>query len=154
MNFFAGLGSFSIMIAKHARPSRVYSLDLNPVAVHYHALNNALNRVTGTIDLICGEANSVVRSSLGGRADRVLLPLPELAMDSLETAKSALRDGHGVVHCYLFVSSARRKDSGTSALKELEQALATLGAIEKNAQAHVVRSVGPCRYQVCVDIIL
>ncbi len=154
VNFFAGVGSFSIMIAKHARPSRVYSLDLNPVAVHYHALNNTLNRVTGTIDLICGEANSVVRSSLRGRADRVLLPLPELALDSLETALSALRDGHGVVHCYVFVNSARRRDVDARALKELGQVLTMRGAIQQSVHAHVVRSVGPCCYQACIDITL
>jgi tRNA (guanine37-N1)-methyltransferase len=152
VNFFAGVGSFSIMIAKHARPSRVYSLDLNPAATHYHALNNAINRVTDTIDVICGEAAAVVRSSLEGRADRVLLPLPELALDSLGTAKCALRNGQGFVHCYLFVDAARSIEAGVRALQDLHPVLARMGIAYKNAYAHVVRSVGPCRYQVCVDM--
>ena len=154
LNFFAGAGPFSIMIAKHARPSRVYSLDLNPAAVHYHALNNRLNRVGETIDIICGEANSVVQSSLQGQANRVLLPLPELAMNSLETAKSALQAEHGCIHCYLFASSGRRKGAGPIAMKELDQDLDRLGLVQRDAQVHVVRSVSPCRYQVCIDIVL
>ncbi len=74
VNFFAGVGSFSIMIARHARPSRIYSLDLNSAAVHYHRVNNALNRVREPIELICGEARSIVSACLVGRCDRVLLP--------------------------------------------------------------------------------
>jgi len=152
VNFFAGVGSFSIMIAKHAKPSRIYSLDLNPAAAHYHALNNALNKVTDTIDVICGEAIAVVRSSLEGRADRILLPLPELALHSLETARFALRNGQGLVHCYIFVDAARRSEAGDKALQDVNPVLAHLGAKDTSTCACVVRSVGPCRYQVCVDV--
>ncbi len=152
VNFFAGVGSFSIMIAKHAKPSRIYSLDLNPAAAHYHALNNALNKVTDTIDVICGEANAVVRSSFEGRADRILLPLPELALHSLETARCALRNGHGLVHCYVFVDAARRREAGGKGLQGLNPVLAHLGAKGPKTCSRVLRSVGPRRYQVCVDM--
>jgi len=152
VNLYAGVGSFSIMIAKHAKPSRIYSLDLNPAAAHYHALNDALNRVTDTIDVICGEANAIVRSSLKGRADRILLPLPELALHSLETARCALTNGQGFVHCYVFVDAARRREAGGKALHDLNSVLYHLGADGAKACARVVRSVGPRRYQVCLDI--
>ncbi len=151
VNFFAGVGSFSIMIAKHARPSRIYSIDLNPIAVRYHAANNVLNRVRETIDLIRGDANLVVSSSLVGRADRVLLPLPDLALDSLATAKNALRNGHGVIHCYVFVDSGCRSEAPQKASRFVSPLLKRLGAALENTQARVVRSVGPCRYQVCLD---
>jgi len=152
MNFFAGVGSFSIMIARHARPSRIYSLDLNPVAVRYHALNNVLNGVREMIDVICGDANRIVSSSLAGRADRVLLPLPDLALDSLATAKSALKNGHGVVHCYAFVESHHRSEAGDKGLQEHSPMLERIEAMREKTEVRVVRSVGPCRYQVCLDI--
>jgi tRNA (guanine37-N1)-methyltransferase len=152
VNFFAGVGSFSIMIARHSHPARVYSIDINADAVRYHAMNNKLNAVEDTIDLICGEANRVVMTSLVGRANRVLLPLPELALESLLTAKSALENEGGVVHCYVFTDSNRRSEAGKQALSKLVPALRSLGAMEENAKAHIVRSVGPCRYQVCLDI--
>ena len=154
VNFFAGVGSFSIMIAKYSRPLRIYSLDINPAAIRYHSVNNVLNRVRDKIDLICGDANQVVSSSLVGCADRVLLPLPEIALESLPIAKIALKNGHGLIHCYVFVDSDRRLEAGTRALSEFNPALIQLGAIEKNVEAHVVRSVGPCRYQVSLDIRL
>ena len=152
VNFFAGVGSFSIMIARHSHPSRIYSLDINSAAVRYHDMNNILNGVRDRIDLICGDANRLVAASLVGRADRVLLPLPELAFESLPTAKSALRNERGMVHCYVFVNSNRRSEAGQQALLEIRPALGQLGVTGEHVKAHVVRSVGPCRYQVCLDI--
>jgi len=154
VNFFAGVGSFSIMIARHSHPSRIYSLDINSAAVRYHGMNNVLNGVRDRIDLICGDANRLVEASLVGRADRVLLPLPELAFESLPTAKSALRNEHGMVHCYVFVNSNRRSEAGQQALLEIRPALGRLGVTGEHVEAHVVRSVGPCRYQVCLDIFI
>jgi len=152
VNFFAGVGSFSVMIARHAHPSKVYSLDLNPVAVRYHLMNNALNGVRETIDLICGDANRIVAASLAGRVDRILLPLPEVALDSLPTAKTALKKGHGFVHCYVFVDADHREEARNKALLKLDHFVDELGMIRENTRAHVVRSVGPCRYQVCLDL--
>jgi len=154
VNFFAGVGSFSIMIARHSHPSRIFSLDINSAAIGYHAINNVLNGVQDVIDLVCGDANRLVAASLVGCADRVLLPLPELALTSLPTAKSALRNERGTVHCYVFVKSNRRLEAGKQALSEIRSVLGQLGVTAKRVEAHVVRSVGPCRYQVCLDIFL
>jgi tRNA (guanine37-N1)-methyltransferase len=154
VNFFAGVGSFSIMIAKQSHPSRIYSIDLNPSAARYHAVNNVLNGVQETIDLICGDANQIVSTSLEGSADRVLLPLPELALESLPTAKRALKNERGPVHCYVFVDSGRRSEASNEALSKFKPVLERVDAMQKNAEGHVVRSVGTCRYQVCLDIQL
>jgi tRNA (guanine37-N1)-methyltransferase len=152
VNFFAGVGTFSIMIARHAHPSRIYSLDINPAAIRYHLVNSVLNGVNETIDLICGDANKIVAASLVGRADRVLLPLPELAFDYLPVAKSALKNGHGVIHCYAFVDASRRKEVPGKALLILVPYLESVGIEPESTQVHVVRSVGPCRYQICLDM--
>jgi len=152
LNFFAGVGCFSIMIAKHAHPSKIYSLDLNPIALRYHAVNNTLNRVREKIELICGDANRIASASLVGCADRVLLPLPELALNSLETARHTLKSGHGVIHCYLFVESRRRSTACERGLLKLAPALERLDLMRDNVEVRVVRSTGPCHYQVCADI--
>jgi tRNA (guanine37-N1)-methyltransferase len=152
VNFFAGVGSFSVMIAKHAKPSRIYSLDLNPVAVRYHAKNNVLNKVRETVDLICGDANEIVSASLLDCADRVLLPLPDLALGSLATAMRALKRGHGVIHCYDFVESDNRNEAKERAAKKLMIVPESASFLREGTQARVVRSVAPRRYQVCLDI--
>jgi tRNA (guanine37-N1)-methyltransferase len=152
VNFFAGVGSFSIIIARYARPSRIYSLDINPIAIRYHLMNNVLNGVDGIIDVICGDANDIAAASLVGCADRVLLPLPELALGCLPTARGALKNGHGIIHCYVFVDGSQRKEASSRALLKVIAFLNSVGAAPESTQAHVVRSVGPCRYQVCLDM--
>lgn len=81
-----------------------------------------------------------------------MLPLPDLALESLATAKSALKNAHGIVHCYAFAESHHRSEAGDKALQELGPVLERIEAMREKTQVRVVRSVGPCRYQVCLDI--
>jgi tRNA (guanine37-N1)-methyltransferase len=59
LNMFAGVGSFSIIIAKHSDAQRIYSIDVNPVAIHYMQENIRLNRVYGKIIPILEDAKQV-----------------------------------------------------------------------------------------------
>ena len=45
VNMFAGVGCFSIIVAKAASQVKVFSIDLNPVAVQYMEENVSINRV-------------------------------------------------------------------------------------------------------------
>jgi len=45
VNMFAGVGCFSIIIARHSDAAKIYSIDINPVAVNYMRENIRLNRV-------------------------------------------------------------------------------------------------------------
>jgi tRNA (guanine37-N1)-methyltransferase len=44
VNMFAGVGCFSLVIAKHSNAEKIYSIDINPVAVQYMRENVKLNR--------------------------------------------------------------------------------------------------------------
>jgi tRNA G37 N-methylase Trm5 len=81
------------------------------------------------------------------------LPLPELAINSLEAARQALRNGVGTVHCYLFVEARRKLEATQATFSKLKPVLGDLVTPRNRARVHVIRSVGPCRYQVCADIM-
>ncbi len=51
VDLFAGIGYFSLPVAVHARPSRVYACELNPVAFHYLEENVALNLAASVVPL-------------------------------------------------------------------------------------------------------
>lgn len=152
VNMFAGAGLFSIIIARHARPRRVYSIDINPYAYEFMVENVRLNRVEDVVEPILGDAARVVEERLRGVADRVLMPLPELALDYLPYALEALREGRGIVHVYLHVEAPRGVDPLARGLGMLEDRLRELGAGYSVGAMRVVRTVGPRRYQVVYDV--
>jgi len=45
LNMFGGVGSFSILIARYTRTSKIYSIDINPKAVQYTLKNINLNQL-------------------------------------------------------------------------------------------------------------
>lgn len=99
-NLFAGVGCYSIIIAKHSKAAKIYSIDKNSAAVEYMQENIRINKVGDRVVPIWGDAREVVESSLNGKADRVLMPLPELAREFFDVALSALTPAGGIVHFY------------------------------------------------------
>lgn len=76
MNMFAGVGCFSIILAKHSNAGKVYSIDVNPSAVRFMEGNIRLNRVYRRVIPILGDAKEVIRKQLRSMTDRVLMSLP------------------------------------------------------------------------------
>jgi tRNA (guanine37-N1)-methyltransferase len=153
-NMFAGAGLFSIIIARHAEPSRVYSVDINPDAYYYMAENIRLNRVEDRVVPILGDAREVAESRLTRSADRVLMPYPELALEYLPYAVSSLR-GSGWIHVYLHVRTDRgehwrskARDLVEKRLREISVQSYTISFVRK------IRNVGPRLNQVVVDVCI
>ena len=67
INMFAGVGCFSVMIAKRKPNCLVYSIDVNPKAVDLMRENAALNGVEGRVVSIEGDAREVLRASWARR---------------------------------------------------------------------------------------
>lgn len=149
-NMFAGAGPYSILIAKYRNPRIIHSIDINKYAIDYHLENNYLNKVEDKIVLYRGDAAKMIMKYIGGSVDRVLMPLPEKALDYLEYALEALR-GEGYLHVYLHIPY---EETWKEALiKGRETVIQSLEGrcyiLEVNA--HKVREVGPRLMQVCVD---
>lgn len=99
-NLFAGVGSYSIVIAKHSRASLIYSIDKNPDAFDYMRENIRINKVGERVVPILGDAREIVERKLAGKADHVLMPLPEFSHKFLDVAIQALKPTGGVIHFY------------------------------------------------------
>ncbi len=147
---FAGVGTFSIIVAKHSRARLVHSIDLNPDAYKHMVENIGLNKVEDRVVPYLGDAAQVVSERLTSVADRVLMPLPDLSIPYLRYALAALR-GRGTVHLYLHVHAAKGEDPIWKAAREADGGFRGLGASWSLAGARVVRMVGPRFYQVVVD---
>ena len=109
VNMFAGVGCFSVIIAKRVPGTQVYSIDINPTAYQCMVENIRFNRLFGRVHPMMGDSKELVETKLQGVADRVLMPLPEKALEYLPTAFSALKKTGGWIHYYDFQHAAPKR---------------------------------------------
>jgi tRNA (guanine37-N1)-methyltransferase len=152
VNMFAGVGCFSIIIAKHANPKKVFSIDVNPAAIQFMQENIRLNRAYDKITPLLGDSKDIVNTQLQDVADRVLMPLPEKALEYLPYALSALKSSGGWIHYYGLEHATKTESPAEKAKLKVAEALDVLGVDFEVPLVRVVRSTGPNWYQLVVDI--
>jgi tRNA (guanine37-N1)-methyltransferase len=151
-NMFAGVGTYSILIAKNNKSCKVYSIDSNPIANELAVINAKLNKVQGQVIPIYGDAREVIMRQLKGTSTRVLMPLPEKAKEFVEFAVMALKQNGGMVHYFAHVKAPSKKLALDNAALDVEYAF--VNHDYKIVSARVVREVGPHLYQTVSDIIV
>ncbi len=152
VNMFAGVGCFSVIIAKKVSQTKVYSIDVNPTAFEYMQQNVKVNRVYGNVVPLLGDAKEVIQTKLQGIADRVLMPLPEKALEYLPYAIMALKPEGGWIHFYDFQHATREENPVEKTKTQVAQKLACIGTDYRFASSRVVRSTGPNWWQTVLDI--
>jgi len=152
VNMFSGVGCFSIVIAKTVSKTKVFSIDVNPIAVQYMEENVRINRVYGKVIPLLGDSKDIINAQLQGKADRVLMPLPEKALEYLPYAVSALKKHGGWIHYYDFQHAAGNEKPVEKTKLKVAQKLDSLGVGYIFAFSRVVRSTGPNWYQTALDI--
>jgi len=152
VNMFSGVGCFSILIAKKIPSAIVYSIDVNPTAYHFMQQNVKLNNVHRRVFPLLGDSKELVLTSLQGVADRVLLPLPEKALEYLPYALSALKKEGGWIHYYDFQHAIKSENPLEKTGKKVIDTLDKLGASYDFLSSRIVRSIGPNWYQTVFDI--
>jgi tRNA (guanine37-N1)-methyltransferase len=152
VNMFAGVGCFSIMIAKSVPETKVFSIDVNPTAVQYMVENIRVNRVYGRVFPLSGDSKEIINARLQGVADRVLMPLPEKALEYLPDAISSLKPSGGWVHYYDFEHTTKLENPVLKTKLKVVERLAKLGTKFEVPFARVIRPTGPNWHQVVLDI--
>lgn len=152
INMFAGVGCFSILIAKYTKVKKVYSIDINPVAIKYLSENAKLNNVEDIVEPIKGDSKKVILKLFRGKADRVLMPLPEKAYEYLDYAIEALNARGGWIHYYDFCQASKGENPVLKICDKVSQKLLKRKLIFEIKLGRIVRSVGPRLYQVVLDI--
>lgn len=100
IDMFAGVGSFSIQVAKRAPQSHVTAIDINPEAIRYLRENIKLNGVRNmNIEAIEGDVSEIY-ARFRNTADRIIMNLPKSAYLFLREALSMLKPRGGTIHFY------------------------------------------------------
>jgi tRNA (guanine37-N1)-methyltransferase len=151
LNMFAGVGAFSIVIARVQPECKVVSIDVNPEAHRFAVENAKINKVAGRVDTILGDARKIIKSGNLGKFTRVLMPLPESASEYLGDAIFAVEPSGAWIHYYTHVHSENKDKATEQAKSDLRARLRTNHKIDL---VKVVREVGPRWFQVVADIHL
>jgi tRNA (guanine37-N1)-methyltransferase len=149
VDLFAGVGPFSVLIAKNSAGAKVYAVDINPDAIEFLKRNIRLNRVENSVTPILGDARQAVEERLLGVADRVIMNLPEKALEFVDTACKAIKPAGGTVHYYAFI---RLPDSLENVQLRFSEAVEKTGRrVDAFLFAKTIRETAPYEWQVVLD---
>ena len=149
VDLFAGVGPFSVLIAKKNPNVKVYAVDVNPEAAELLKVNVRVNRVENRVFPILGDARQITATKLKGLADRVIMNLPETAIEFVGTACEATKPQGGTIHFYAFV---RSPDSIEKQKLRFSQAVETADRkVEAFIYAKSIRETAPYESQIVLD---
>ena len=146
--FFAGVGPFPIVFARHSKMKKAYAIELSPQAFKGLLHNISLNKCEGKVEAIQGDVKKVVPKRLLGKCDRVVMPLPKGGENFLKEAMLALKPEGGVVHFYRFVERDKKFEQP---LAEIRAAAKELGMKARILRKKRVRSFSARVEQVVID---
>lgn len=149
IDLFAGVGPFAIQIARAREDVKIYAVDANPYAIEFLKKNVRLNRVENKVSPILGDAAEVVGEKMCGIADRVIMNLPEKAIEFVCASCKALRPAGGVIHFYGFAKASEPLESMEARFAGTVEQCGR--KVEKVLFSRLVRATAPYEWQFVLD---
>jgi tRNA (guanine37-N1)-methyltransferase len=146
VDMFAGVGPFSIMIARYALPSLVVAVDLNPDAVEYLKRNIDLNKANRVVPYE-GDARQAVFEV--PCADRIIMNLPHSAIDFFHDALTRLKL-QGTIHFYHICE----RDQAGKMVNDLVADAKGMGVLLKAKRIEELKTYSPSMSVFSVDFVL
>lgn len=115
VDMFAGIGQFSIPIAVHGNPERIFSIEINPVAYNYLCENIILNKADDKIIPILGDSRTVTPK---GVADRVVMGLIGMTRNYISYAFDSFKK-KGILHYHEIINVKKGFDSEIERVKNI-----------------------------------
>ncbi|MEM2192063.1 MAG: class I SAM-dependent methyltransferase family protein, partial [Candidatus Hadarchaeales archaeon] len=143
VDMFAGVGQFSIPIAKHARPAKIYAVEKNRETFGYLLENIRMNKVGHLIHPIFGDCKEVAPR---GVADRVIMGIIHVTHTYLPTAIDVLKPSGGIIHYHETVPYRMLFDRPVKRILN-----ATEGREVKIIERRVVKKYSPNIAHVVID---
>jgi len=144
VDMFAGVGPFSILIAKKFPSAHIIAIDKNPDAISYLKENVKLNRVKN-VEIREGDSRYALKDIKD--ADHVIMNLPHSAIEFLDTAFGVLKNG-GIIHFYAIT---HENDLFAGILKRIEAAAGLSGLWIVPLDKRIVRPYAPYQFNICID---
>jgi len=150
VDMFAGIGYFSLPIAKHSKPKKIFSIELNPESFKYLTENIKLNHFEEVIIPINGDSKiEVIKLSNSGiKADRVIMGVFPAPKDFIKEALT-LAKVEGTIYHYEGIADKEKYLDLFNEFKGItEESKYKCNLLAKR----FVKSYGPGLYHVVLDI--
>jgi tRNA wybutosine-synthesizing protein 2 len=148
VDMFAGIGYFSIPIAVHSKPAKIYSIEINPISYGYLCENVHLNKVEGVLEPILGDCREIAPL---GIADRVLMGYIGNTNEYLDVAIDVLKEG-GIIHYHESVPDKLKFTRPVDRINEA--AIASGREMVEILNKRIIKPYSPGVYHVVVDAII
>lgn len=148
VDMFAGIGYFSIPLAVHGKPKKVYSIELNPVSYNYLLENIRLNHLEGIVQAINGDCREVTPQ---GIADRVIMGYVGTTHHYLDKGIGAIRKEGGMLHYHETTPEVLVFERPIQRIKD---AASALGRDVEIRACHRIKKYSPGVWHVVVDAFI
>jgi len=157
VDMFAGVGPFSIQIAKK-NDAKIYAFDVNSSAYKYLVDNIESNKMKGEViahnmdvkELL--NPNNKLGKYLKNKIDRIIMNLPEQSINFIDVACFLMNKPHGILHFYQFCEKPNPIKKG---IKNLIANLKVSGwHIEEILNSKVVKPFSPKADMIVLDLKL
>jgi len=146
VDMFAGVGPFSIMIAKYSNPKTVYAIDKNPYAIKYANINIKANNLLDKIQVINADSKNI-HKIIKQSADRIIMNLPFSAYRFFNCALK-IASNKCIIHYYDIL----KDDEIDKRVDFLKSIAIKKGYILDNLDVNKIKTYAPREFYIGIDI--
>ncbi len=152
VDMFAGIGYFSLPIAKHSSVEKIYSIEVNPESYKFLVENIKINHLEDKIVPINGDCKvEVIKLSESGiRANRVIMGVFPAPKEYITEALSLVNNNGTVFH----YEGVAEKDKYIVLFNEFNEIAQKEGYNCELKSHRIVKSYGPNLYHIVLDIFI
>ena len=146
MVMFSGVAPYPLVLAKNSKATKIYGIELNPVA-HTYAMENVMsNKAQNKVFLKCGDVRKEF-PKLRQKFDRIVMPLPRNGEEYLDLALKKSKSGT-VIHFYSFFFENTLKEE----VKKIKDTCKELGQPVKLMKVVRCGQSAPGTFRYCLDL--
>jgi len=152
VDMFAGIGYFSLPIAKHSKAKKIYAIELNSESFKFLSINIKINNLENVIQPINGNCKEEVikLSNLGVKADRVIMGVFPAPLDYVSVALTLVKEGRTIFHFEGVIG----KDEHDSLFEDFKKIAKESGYKCELESYRYVKSYGPRLFHIVLDIFV
>ena len=137
VDLFSGIGYFTLPIAVHSKPKKIFACEKNPEAYEYLRQNIVLNNVTNIVEPLFGDNREIAPKNT---ADRIIMGYIGKTSNFLGIAFNCLKKNAGIIH---FHEKYPEKKVPEIALKNIKNVADSYNRDIKLIQYKEIKSYAP-----------